>query len=132
VAGLDMPQGAAAWSSVAVRPFAALPLPADLAAALPFARATVQAHRGVIEVSWERVAGGLALNVTLPSGSGGTVSVPKTFGAATMYNEGGAAVWRAGAFVPGTPGVLAGADDGDFVTFTVTSGAFLFAAASAA
>ena len=127
-----MPQGAAAWSSVAVRPFAALPLPADLAAALPFARATAQAHRGVIEVSWERVAGGLALNVTLPSGSGGTVSVPKTFGAATMYNEGGAAVWRAGAFVPGTPGVLAGADDGDFVTFTVTSGAFLFAAASAA
>ena len=126
-----MPPGAAAWSAVAVRPFAALPLAADLAAALPHARVTLQAHRGVIEVSWQRVPSGLALNVTLPSGSGGTVSMPKTFGAATVCSEGGAAVWRAGAFVPGVPGVLSGADDGDFVTFAVTSGAFVFAASAA-
>ena len=33
--------------------------------------------------------------------------------------------------VPGVPGVLSGADDGDFVTFAVTSGAFVFAASAA-
>jgi hypothetical protein len=128
VAGLDMPPGAAAWSSVAVRPYAALPIAADVAAALPFARVTIAAHRGVVEVSWARVTAGLELNVTLPSGSGGTVSVPQTFGAGTTCSEGGVVVWAAGAFVPGVPGVLAGVDDGGFVTFTVTSGAFLFSA----
>ncbi len=127
VVGLDMPLGAAAWSTVAVRPFAALPLADDLVAALPHARATVAAYRGVVEVSWERVSSGLSLNATLPTGTAGTVSVPKTFGARTRVSEGGAAVWRGGAFVPGVPGVLAGEDDGAFVTFTVTSGAFVFA-----
>lgn len=132
VVGLDMPQGAAAWSAVAVRPYAALPLAADLSAALPFARATVAAHRGVLEVSWARTAPGLQLNVTLPSGSAGTVSVPKTFGARTSCSEGGVTVWDSGAFVPGVPGIFAGADDGDFVTFSVTSGAFVFAASEGA
>jgi alpha-L-rhamnosidase len=130
VAGLDMPPGAAAWSAVSVRPYAALPLPADLAAALPHARVTLAAHRGLIEVSWARAAapgGGVQLNVTLPSGSGGTVSVPKA-GEGTAISEGGAAVWAAGAFVAGTPGVLAAVDEGDFVTFNVTSGAFVFVA----
>jgi len=129
VAGLDMPVGAAAWSAVAVRPYAALPLAADIAAAVPFARATLQAHRGLVEVSWARSpAGGLQLNATLPSGSEGTVSVPKSFGAATAVSEGGAPVWASGTFVPGVAGVLAGADDGEFVTFSVTSGAFVFVA----
>lgn len=127
VVGLDMPPGAAAWSAVSVRPYAALSLAADVAAAVPFARATLASHRGVIEVSWARTTTGLQLNATLPSGSGGTVSVPKTFGAATACSEGGAAVWAGGAFLPGVPGVLSGADDGEFVTFTVTSGAFVFA-----
>ena len=107
-----MPPGASAWSAVAVRPYAALPLAADLA----------------LEVSWARVASGLQLNVTLPSGSDGTVSVPKTFGANTTCLEGGRVVWAGGVFVHGVPGVLSGTDDGDFVTFSVTSGAFVFAA----
>jgi len=129
VVGLDMPLGASAWSAVSVRPYAALPLPDDLAAALPHARVTVTAHRGVLEVSWARSGGALLLNVTLPSGSGGTVSVPKTAaGAATACTEGGLPVWSAGAFVPGVAGVLTGVDDGDFITFSVTAGAFIFAA----
>ena len=133
VAGLDMPPGAAAWSSVAVRPYAALPLPADLAAALPHARVTLDSHRGLLQVSWARLAAGaLQLNATLPSGSEGTVSVPKSFGAATRCTEGGATVWAAGAFVPGAaPGVTGATDDGEFVTFTVTSGAFVFGTTSA-
>ena len=126
VAGLDMPQVAAAWSTISVRPYAALPLPADLSLALPHARVTVDSHRGVIEVSWARIATGLQLNATLPSGSSGSVSVPKTFGAATKCAEGGTSVWAGGAYVPGVPGILAGVDDGDFISFAVTSGAFLF------
>lgn len=126
-----MQAGAAAWSAVAVRPYAALPLAADLAAALPYARVTVAAQRGVLEVSWARMAtGDLQLNVTLPSGSSGSVSVPKTYGAATSCSESGLRVWTSGAFVPGAPGILSGVDDGQFITFNVTSGAFLFMAVS--
>jgi hypothetical protein len=126
VAGLDMAQGAAAWASVAVRPYAALPLAADLAAALPFARVRVEAHRGTLEVSWARGAAGLQLNATLPSGSAGTVSVPKSWGQATECREGGRLVWGSGAFVPGVPGILAAAEEAQFITFSVTSGAFVF------
>ena len=129
VAGLDMPAGAAAWGAVAVRPYAALPLPSDLERALPHARATLRAHRGVIEVSWARAgasaSGAFELNVTLPSGSsGGSVSVPK----AGAVSEGGRAVWAGGAFVPGVPGVLAGVEEEQWLTFSVTSGAFQFQA----
>ena len=79
-------------------------------------------------MSWARdVAGaGLQLNVTLPSGSGGAVSVPKSYGASTVCSESGVSIWANGAFVPGVPGVLSALDDGDFVTFSVTSGAFIF------
>jgi alpha-L-rhamnosidase len=58
VVGLDMPAGASAWSAIAVRPYAALPLPADLAAAVPHARVTVESYRGTVEVSWARMGGG--------------------------------------------------------------------------
>lgn len=134
VAGLDMAPGAAAWSSVVVRPYAALPLPADLEAAVPFARATTDSYRGTVEVSWARKignGGGVQLNATLPSGTEGAVSVPKTFGNTTSCTEGSSVVWRGGAFVPGVPGVLAAVDDGSFIVFTVTSGAFVFASIAA-
>lgn len=131
VCGLDMPPGASGWSTVVVRPYAALPLAADVAAALPFARATVDAAVGLLDVAWSRqsrVAGSVVLNVTLPRGTAGMVSVPKSFGASTTCTEGSPAVvvWDNGTFVPGVPGVLSGVDDGQFVTFNVTSGAFTF------
>lgn len=128
VAGLDMPTGASAWSSIIIRSYASLPLAPDLADALPFARATVQAYKGTIEVSWLRQTNGLQLNATLPSGTSGTVSVPLTFGSTTVCRESGILVWNNGAFVPGVAGISSGmiSSDGKFITFTVTSGAFLF------
>ena len=132
VAGLDMPTGAAAWASVLVKPYAALPLPADLALAVPSARVTLQAYRGVLEVSWARLGGagpGVCRNVTLPSGSGGVVSVPRSVGEATGVREGGRSVWVGGAFVPGVEGVLGAAEEGAFIAFEVTAGAFTFVTA---
>lgn len=80
---------------------------------------------------WARIASGLELNVTLPSGSGGSVAVPKTFGASSAISETGLPVWAAGAFVPGVAGVLAATEEADFIVFSITSGAFLFRTASA-
>lgn len=126
VGGLDMPPGASAWSSINVRPYAALPVPADLAAALPHARVTAATIRGTIEVSWMRVATGLQINATLPTGTAGSVSVPKYFLNSTNVFEGGVLVYD-GAFIPGVvAGLVSAVDDGDFVVFNVTSGAFTF------
>lgn len=129
VAGLDMQKGASAWSSVIVKPFAAMPLSSDLAAAIPYARITVEAYRGTIAVSWQRVTlpnRQLLLNVLLPTGTEGTVSFPKVPNA-TSYYESQVVVWDSSGFHP-QAGILAGVDDGDFITFTVTSGDFSFAA----
>lgn len=70
-----------------------------------------------------------SLASTVPVGSTATVAVP-TLGAAasSTITEGAATVWTGGAFVPGTPGVTAGAAgaDGTSVVFAVGSGSYNF------
>lgn len=69
---------------------------------------------------------------TLPPNAVGTVRVPTLTiapGSATI-TEGGAAVWKAGAFVPGTPGVTGAVVDpsgANAVIFSVGSGVYDFA-----
>ncbi len=42
-------------------------------------------------------------------------------------------IWTNGAFVPGVAGIESGSDDGgDYITFVVTSGSFVFATTNAA
>ena len=85
---------------------------------LQSAAAAVESARGLLAVSWAQGGGALALNVTLPPGVGAEVvlpfpSLPAPLPASLVVTEGGAAVWRGGAFVPGAaPGVL-GAEQGD-------------------
>jgi hypothetical protein len=69
------------------------------------------------------------VTATVPVGGTATVAVPavSTPESVTVY-EGGAAVWAAGAFVPGVPGVAgaAAAAAGDAVVFSVGSGTYTF------
>jgi alpha-L-rhamnosidase len=131
VVGLDMPSGASAWSTVIVRPYAALSLPSDLAAAIPYARISTESYRGTITVLWCRdpqLNGNhqLQLNVTLPSGTNGVISFPKLSNVTAIY-EGSYIVYDYNSgFKSGDTGVLSGTNDGDFVTFSVTSGFFSF------
>jgi hypothetical protein len=69
------------------------------------------------------------LATTVPVGGTAQVIVPAMgAAAAASINEGAAAVWRAGAFVPGTPGITAAAAtaDGSAVAFAVGSGSYIF------
>jgi hypothetical protein len=72
-----------------------------------------------------------SVQASLPPNAVGTVRVPTLSlepGTATI-TEGGAAVWKAGAFVPGTPGITAAAADpsgANAVVFTVGSGSYSF------
>ena len=70
-----------------------------------------------------------ALQTTVPVGGTAQVILPAWGPAASAtVTEGGAKVWAAGAFVPGTPGVSAGAAsaDGLNVVLTVGSGSYSF------
>lgn len=74
-----------------------------------------------------------SVQATLPPNAAGTVRVPTLSKApsAVTITEGGATVWKAGAFVPGTPGVTGATADptgANAVVFSVGSGAYAFAA----
>jgi hypothetical protein len=66
------------------------------------------------------------LNISLPVGLPAGVRLPAS--ARATVTEGGAPVWAGGAFVPGVPGVLAGAEEEQWITFSVSSGAYQFQA----
>ena len=132
VAGLDMPAGAAGWSIVRIRPEAAAPLnDTALEAAVPWAGAVVDTHRGRVEVSWARVAGGgVRLNCSVPPSATGEVHFPAraTGPVDTTVSESGVLVWADGRFVPGpvARGITAARDDGRFIVITVLSGQYAF------
>ena len=68
------------------------------------------------------------LQATVPAGATAVVRVPTPLAsAAVTITEGGAAVWRAGAFVPGVAGISGGAAVADGIAFAVGSGAYSFA-----
>jgi len=68
----------------------------------------------------------LRLEVTLPANSQGTVHAPKTGLRNMAVTAGGRSVWKAGAFVTGTPGLYAASEDIDYITFDVGSGSYSF------
>ena len=123
--GVAQPPGAYGYARVAVRP----PL---LPGLLEAAGGALSSVRGPIEAAWAWAAGGApSLNASLPANVAGTVSVPVAGLANVVVTEGGAPVWRGGAFVPGRAGLYGAALDGAYVTFAVGSGQYAFAAASA-
>ena len=73
-----------------------------------------------------------SLSVELPPNAAGTAAVPTPGdpgpAGGVVITEGGAPVWRAGAFVRGVPGVTGGAAaaDGTAVVFALGSGAYAF------
>jgi hypothetical protein len=64
----------------------------------------------------------LALDVTIPANATAEVSVPTLGLYVTTIKEGGRIIWRDGQFVSGVPGITAGRDAGDAITFEVGSG----------
>jgi alpha-L-rhamnosidase len=74
-----------------------------------------------------------SLSVELPPNAVGTAAVPTPGDpAASIITEGGVPVWRAGAFVPGVPGVAGATAEAAAVVFSLGSGAFSFEVFNAA
>jgi hypothetical protein len=133
VAGLDMTVGTAAWSSIRVRPEAALLTGSSNP--LPSAAATIDSHRGTIHAAWQHQSRGnsFALNVTIPAGAQAEIHVPIIFGEATEIQESGYQVWGSGGATLGVDSeVRLLGDDGRFVAFAVGCGQYFFHAARSA
>ena len=64
------------------------------------------------------------VNATIPPGSTGEIHVPAAPGA--TITEGGAVVWRGGAFVRGQSGLSGASVQGAFVAFETLSGSYSF------
>ena len=77
------------------------------------------------------MAGRFTLNCTVPPNMLATIAVPVPGLASPTITEGDAAVWKAGAFVPGVYGVTTGHEHGSTIVFQVGSGSFTFKTASA-
>jgi hypothetical protein len=56
----------------------------------------------------------------------GMVHVPKTGLRNVAVTESGRSVWKAGAFVTGTPGLYTASEDSEYITFDVGSGSYSF------
>jgi alpha-L-rhamnosidase len=131
VVGLDMPDGAAAWSVVKARPEAALLSP-KLGSLLPGAAATISSHRGIVSVSWSTFdQGSLTLNVTVPASSTGQVHVPKMRLTDARITESNQLVWTTTqGFLHGVPGVVTAVEEERFVVFSTMSGQYTFVVVS--
>ncbi|MGQ9691254.1 MAG: family 78 glycoside hydrolase catalytic domain [Thermoproteota archaeon] len=106
------------YSRIVIKPY----VPSDL----KWVKAYTRTIRGWIFSEWNKTENAFFLNVTLPAGTFGKVSIPKLSLREIVIKDGGNIVWRDGFFVKGVDGVVSGYDDGDYVTFEVGSGTYAF------
>ena len=107
LAGIDtaVNGSSAGWEHIILRPDPAAML------SLGHASALLKTRFGNASISWKLGASELTITCAVPPGSTAEVHVPQLSqlgGADVTINEGGKAVWKAGAFVPGVVGVRGG------------------------
>lgn len=90
------------------------------------ASASIKTVRGMVSSSWKREGNSLTLKVIIPVNSCAKVSVPKMDLKGIAITESGKLVWKKGKFVKAVPGITAGREAGDYVTFDVGSGYYFF------
>lgn len=83
--------------------------------------------RGTITVAWVKGDTSLDLKVSIPPGTEADISIPKLGLMDLVITESGTPVWRANAYVPGTPGLTGGTDAPDAVILHAGSGSYDFA-----
>jgi alpha-L-rhamnosidase len=93
---------------------------------LTYADASIKTVRGVISSSWKRTKNSFVLEVEIPVNSTAKVSVPSIGLKNAVVSEGGAVVWKDGAYVKGVAGIDAGIQEAGYYTFGIGSGRYKF------
>jgi alpha-L-rhamnosidase len=82
--------------------------------------------RGTVTVDWTKEIASFDLKVTIPAGMEAAIFVPTLGLKDVRIDEGETPVWRANAYVPGTPGLTRADASGDSITFQTGSGSYHF------
>lgn len=93
---------------------------------LKHAKASIKTLRGLVAVDWERRERSLAMKVTIPVNSQAKISVPRIGLRNVSVRESGRSIWEAGEFIKDVPGIIAGSETEDYVSFDVGSGSYVF------
>ena len=106
-----------------IRPY----IPEDLT----YAKASMKTMHGTIISDWKKEANGsFTFNVTIPANTTADIHVPKinysTNDWAIQEKQG--LCWQNGAWVPNTPGITLGLEEGEYIVFQVGSGEYRFQA----
>jgi len=81
---------------------------------------------GRIESNWQQKAGSFRLNVVIPPNSSATVSIDMLNYTGVLVTESENKIWENNTFIPGTPGIIKGRVDGNFLVFSIGSGKYEF------
>jgi alpha-L-rhamnosidase len=93
---------------------------------LRYASASIETVRGQVASAWERGPGRTRMEVTIPPGSTAEIHVPAFGNPDLTVEESGHTVWKAHAFVAGTPGVTGARRAGEDAVIEVGAGAYVF------
>lgn len=106
------------YEELAIRP--------QIGGGLTFAKGFVQTPRGKVSSDWQVTGPDLTLTVGIPFNSTAAVSFPKPAdGKVTIY-EGATLVWKNGALVAKTEGMVGAREDGNYIRFVVGAGGYRF------
>ena len=104
------------YEELAIRP--------QIGGGLTFAKGFVQTPRGKVSSDWQVTGSDLTLTVGIPFNSTAAVSFPKPAdGKVTIY-EGATLVWKNGALVAKTEGMVGVREDGNYIRFVVGAGGY--------
>jgi alpha-L-rhamnosidase len=93
---------------------------------LHWTRATVRTVRGVVEMHWAKVEGGLDVRLSLPTNAQATIKLPTLGLKDFTITESGFPLWIDNAYVKGIAGIASGRRDGDFVALKAGGGRYFF------
>jgi len=105
------------FKQIRIRPF----VPDDL----QHARASFKTVRGIVASIWKKGDDSFEMRVTIPVNSEAKVSVPKLGLKNVVVTESRNTVWKNGKFVKVVPGITAGTETDDYVTFDTGSGNYI-------
>jgi alpha-L-rhamnosidase len=88
--------------------------------------AHIRTVRGIVGVDWKRAENGLSLKATIPVNARAKISIPKVKLRDVVVEEGGRLLWEKGTYRGGVPGIAAGTEEPDCVTFDAGSGSYTF------
>jgi alpha-L-rhamnosidase len=86
---------------------------------LTYAKASLKTVRGLVAVDWKKGSKSFDMKVTIPANTTAQVSVPKLGLKEIVVTESQKPIWKAAEFVTGVPGIRAGNETDDYVTFDV-------------